>query len=151
GRIEPVARESVQDAGEEIGSRGRQTKKSPACAGLLPSCHPGAGRDPSWFMRRNWTPASAGATNIGASALLRRRRALLARRRHERIEVRLGDAEPENVVVAELLPRLIHLLELRIAGGKLVVDLDRRLMACLHDLAREGTQLHARGDQTSQR
>src|SRR6266487_4220604 len=106
-------------------------KKSPARAGLFADL--------------------SGYRSIIASAFLRRRGGLLARRRHERIEVRLGDAEPENVVLAKLLPRLVHLLELWIAGGALVVNLDRRLMACLHDLARERPQLHACGDEPSQR
>src|SRR5207244_9071560 len=60
-------------------------------------------------------------------------RGLLARGRHELVEVLLGDAEPKNVLAAALFPRLIHLLEARIRRRKLVVHLARSLPGCLHD------------------
>src|SRR5262249_62211841 len=84
-----------------------------------------------------------------ASALLRAR-SLLAGRRHELVEVLLGDAEPEDVLVPELLPRLIDLLELRISLRETVVDLLGGLVARLHDLPRKRPELDARGNETAQ-
>src|SRR5262249_27081444 len=141
GRRREIARERIQvaarAAAEEI--EGSEPIKSPARAGLFVGfrARPGG----------NFPLTSVGcgrASLSDPSALLRSGR-LLTGRRHELVEVLLGDAEPEDVLVPELLPRLVDLLELRIRLGEAVVDLLSGLVARLHDLPRKRPELDARG------
>ena len=53
-------------------------------------------------------------------------------------------------LVAELAPVLVDLLEVRVLRRRLVEHLDGRLVACLHQLARERPQLDARANQPPQ-
>ena len=70
---------------------------------------------------------------------------------HEVVETVFRDGEPFDSVAAELLPRLVDLLELVVLRGDLVVDLLRRLVARGHDVVRERLQLDAVADQPLQR
>ncbi|CCD00661.1 protein of unknown function (plasmid) [Azospirillum baldaniorum] len=67
------------------------------------------------------------------------------------VEAVLGDAEPQPLLVAEGLPRLVDLLEARVLRRQLVVQLVGDFLAGHHDVAREGAELGSAGHQTLQR
>src|SRR5579864_8480015 len=81
------------------------------------------------------------------SALLRG----LAAREHVVVELLLLDAEPEVLLLEELAPGFVHLLEFGIARLLLGIELLRRAVAGVQDLARERLQERAVGDEAAQR
>src|SRR5262245_19360943 len=70
---------------------------------------------------------------------------------HEVVVVEFRDLPPFVFEIAERLDVVPDLLEVRIGGGNLGIDLVRRLQAGLHHRLREDTQLRAFGYQIFQR
>src|SRR3954454_18348272 len=69
---------------------------------------------------------------------------------HVGVEGVFGHLEPEVFLVAEGAQRVDQLLEVRILGGDLRIDLVRRLVGGVEDLLRERTQLSAGTHQAAQ-
>src|SRR5450755_1442721 len=82
--------------------------------------------DPSKDAEKQQAPRTGPVHSTTLKDLFLRRSssgALLTRRGHERIEVLLGDAEPEDVLVPELDPLIVDLLEARVAGRRFCIEL----------------------------
>lgn len=62
-----------------------------------------------------------------------------------------GDTEPKVLVITELRPGFVDLIESRVLGCRFLVDLERGLVAREHDVARKRLQNCARADQPPQR
>src|SRR5579883_1436178 len=75
----------------------------------------------------------------------------LAAREHVVVELLLLDAEPEVLLLEELAPGFVDLLEFGIARLLLGIELLRRAVAGVQDLAREWLQERAIGDEAAQR